>query len=419
MTPLLFKGDTTTFTGAGLGALPECTFCEVTEERNGIFECEFKYPVNGPMFRQIRPGCIVYVPYDVSGTKEPFDIYGFSVDITGMATFRARHISYRLNTVLYHPNYPFFGPLKNGRYGVLNPLNNVGAYYHLNHLRYGTPSFTGSGFSNVDSENPYVSIKTDKMMSLREILVGQENSIVGQAGAEIKWTALACTIYKRRGVDSTAVIRVGQNLSGITYEYDESDKVDAYIPYWIDPDADYIMKKYPLDLLPSNATSYPDGAVGAPSLYDHVYTHGDYFSAVPLDVSSVFDKQVTSSNPDGLPTADDVYDYACNEYRVKSIGKPYENLAIDFQPLWQSTEYSRYVAPAEKLKLCDTAQIVIPELGINKRMKICKTIWDVLQEKYTRLEFGSSQRTIFTVGYDNGTAEETAEGTVIIDDTPI
>lgn len=418
MTPLLFKGDATTFTGAGLGALPECTFCEVTEERNGIFECEFKYPVNGPMFRQIRPGCIVYVPYDVSGTKEPFDIYGFSVDITGMATFRARHISYRLNGIWWHPNYPILAQLINGNNGVCRELSNANNDY-VNCLRYGTPSFSGSGFSNVYYENPQIKIDMPKMMNLREILLGGDNSVVGQSGAEIKWNALQCTIYKRRGIDTTALIRIGQNLTGLTYEYDESDRRDAYIPYWIDQEANYIMNKYFMPYMPSRETTYPSDAIAAPCPHDQVYAYGGQFSAAALDVTSAFEKHVTDDNPDGLPTADDVYDYAYNEYHSKNIGRAYENLTIDFQPLWQSTEYSRYVAPAEKLKLCDTAQVFIPELGVNKRMKVCKTVWDVLQEKYTRLEFGSSQRTIFTVGYDNGTAEETAEGTVIIDDTPI
>lgn len=418
MTPLLFKGDATTFTGAGLGALPECTFCEVTEERNGIFECEFKYPVNGPMFRQIRPGCIVYVPYDVSGTQEPFDIYGFSVDITGMATFRARHISYRLNTVMYSPNVSIMGRLINGKYGPWGDFNRSDTFY-LNKLKHWTPEFRGSGFSNVESENPYVMVVPSKMMSIREILLGGENSITGQSEAEIKWDKLNCTIYKNRGVDTTEVVRVGQNLSGLTYEYDVSDVREAYIPYWtlrLEGSSDYTFFMYQM---PRDLRSYPDGAVGAPCVYDHVYTKCDTFSAAPLDVTSQFKRNVTDDNPDGLPTADDVYDYASNEYNSKHIGQAYENLTIDFRPLWQSSEYSRYVAPAEKLKLCDTAQVFIPELGIAKRMKICKTVWDVLQEKYTRLEFGSSQRTVYTVNYDNGTAEETAEGTVIIDDTPI
>lgn len=420
MTPLLFKGDATTFTGAGLGALPECTFCEVTEERNGIFECEFKYPVNGQMFRQIRPGCIVYVSCNVSGNKQPFDIYSFSVDITGMATFRAQHISYRTNRLMFHPNYPIGGTLKNGRTGVLTLLNGYNSLYNLNFLPYAiSPRCIAQGFSSVDTENPYIRIDMPKMMSYREIVMGGENSIIGQSGAEIRWDGIECIISKRRGKDSTAVIRIGNNLSGITYEYDVGDKRDAYIPYWIDQDADYVMNKYLMTDMQSVARSYPDGAIASPCVYDHVYTRGDRFTAAPLDVTGAFNKNVTDDNPDGLPTADDVYDYAYNEYHSKNIGQAYENLTIDFQPLWQSPEYSRYVAPAEKLKLCDTAQVFIPELGVNKRMKVCKTVWDVLQEKYTRLEFGSSQRTIFTVGYDNGTAEETAEGTVIIDDTPI
>lgn len=420
MIPKLFTGDTTSFTGAGLGWLPECTLCEVTEERNGIFECEFRYPVNGPMFKRIKPGCIVYVPHDVSGDKQPFDIYAFSVDITGMATFRARHISYRVDAIMMFPGYEISGYCYNGTNGVFIFFNNMDPYIPcLNKLRYGMPRFTASGFNPVYNENPYVKIVLKKMRSMRDVLMGGEESIVGQTNGEIKWDGLNCTLYKKRGAETTAVIRAGRDLAGFTYEYDESDKRDAYIPYWTDPNGDFLSNEYVMDMLPSSATSYPADAIGAPCVYDHVYVRGDYFTAAPLDVTSVFEKNVTDGNPGGLPTADDVYDYASNEYNSKHIGQAYENLTIDFQPIWQSPEYNQNTAPAEKLKLCDTAQLFVPELGVNKRMKVCKTVWNVLEERYTRLEFGSTQRSIYTVNSDSGTAEESQEGTVIIVDEDI
>ena len=43
MIPVLFKANATAFNTFGIGVLKDCTFCEVTEERNGAYECQLKY----------------------------------------------------------------------------------------------------------------------------------------------------------------------------------------------------------------------------------------------------------------------------------------------------------------------------------------------------------------------------------------
>ena len=54
MIPILFKADATSFTSFGIGVLRDCTSCEVTEERNGAYECVFKYPTNGQFYEEIK-----------------------------------------------------------------------------------------------------------------------------------------------------------------------------------------------------------------------------------------------------------------------------------------------------------------------------------------------------------------------------
>ena len=54
MIPILYKADATEFENYGIGALFECTLCEVTEERNGAFECTLKYPVSGILFSELK-----------------------------------------------------------------------------------------------------------------------------------------------------------------------------------------------------------------------------------------------------------------------------------------------------------------------------------------------------------------------------
>ena len=103
MIPILFDHSETAFTSNGICRLVDCIRCEVTEERNGVYECEFEYPVTGRHYDEITIDRIIYVTHDDSKQPEPFDIYKRSAPINGIVTFNAHHISYRLGNILLDP----------------------------------------------------------------------------------------------------------------------------------------------------------------------------------------------------------------------------------------------------------------------------------------------------------------------------
>ena len=103
MIPILYDKTETTFTSNGLGRLADCLRCIVTEERNGIYECEFDYPISGPKYDQIQEGQIIAVTHDDNGDIQPFDIYHRTAPIDGVVTFYARHISYRQIGITVEP----------------------------------------------------------------------------------------------------------------------------------------------------------------------------------------------------------------------------------------------------------------------------------------------------------------------------
>ena len=102
MIPILYENTETAFTTNGLGRL-NCIRCIVTEERNGIYECEFDLPVSDPMFEEVKIGRIIACTHDEEGDVQPFDIYKKSEPINGVVTFYASHISYRLNEITVEP----------------------------------------------------------------------------------------------------------------------------------------------------------------------------------------------------------------------------------------------------------------------------------------------------------------------------
>ena len=95
MIPILYEKTETAFISNGLGRLRDCISCIVSEERNGIYECDFEYPVDGANYDLIQVGRIIGVTHDDTGDIQPFDIVSFTKPIDGVVTFHCVHISYR------------------------------------------------------------------------------------------------------------------------------------------------------------------------------------------------------------------------------------------------------------------------------------------------------------------------------------
>src|SRR5699024_2795059 len=93
----------TEFDSFGLGVLSDCVSCAVTEERNGVFECEFQYPVSGLHYDLLQNDCLIKVK--PNETKEPqlFRIYQISKPLNGIVTCKAEHVSYRRNSTTESP----------------------------------------------------------------------------------------------------------------------------------------------------------------------------------------------------------------------------------------------------------------------------------------------------------------------------
>ena len=100
MIPILYESNETGFTSNGLGRLRDMIRCECTEERNGVYEVEFEYPVDGLHYSDILLGRIIAVEHDETGDIQPFDIYAYSKPFNGVVTFNARHISYRQSGIV-------------------------------------------------------------------------------------------------------------------------------------------------------------------------------------------------------------------------------------------------------------------------------------------------------------------------------
>lgn len=353
MIPILYDKTETSFVSNGLGRLASCIRCVVTEERNGIYECEFDFPISDPKYELIQEGQIIAVTHDDNGDIQPFDIYHRTAPIDGIVTFFARHISYRQIGITVEP---FTAS------GVANAIAGIKTNsYGSNPFTYATDKTTAGTYT--------VTVPS----SARALLGGEENSLLDVFGAgEYEFDKFDVHLWTRRGADTDVEIRYRKNLTDIEHDVDYTESYNGVAPYWygLAPDpADPDTEIETLVMLPEVAV------MASGQTYDGRDT------VLPLDLSDEFDEK---------PTVNALRTLATQKLNEADTLKPIENITVSFVQLWQTDEYAD-VAPLQKVGLCDTVSVIYPELGIDRTtVKVIKTVYNTLLDRYDEMELGDS-----------------------------
>ena len=339
MIPILYESTETEFISNGLGRLRDCISCEVTEERNGIYECEFEYPITGLHYSDILLGRIIAVEHDETGDIQPFDIYAYSKPFNGVVTFHAKHISYRQSGIVAACQIYFNGLIDLGFLRTFATPSNP--------FTYGS-NVAGTGLLPCADGTP---------RAVKEYLGGGDGSILATFGGEYEFNKFHVQLWEKRGVDRDITIRYGVNLTEFTDEVDYSESFNACVPYWS-----------------------KDGTVvkgNMVALDNYNYDGRDY--CVPLDLTDRFESQPTAAGLEVL---------AHNYLTANQPYLPSQNIKVDFIQLKNSDEYKKF-ADLEKCRLCDSVKVIFPLYDMEGRFKIVKIVWDVLSEKCKEMELGN------------------------------
>lgn len=342
MIPILYESTETQFTSNGLGRLVDTISATVTEERNGVYELEFEYPISGEKYDLIKEGRIVAVTHDETGDIQPFILYKRTATIDGKVKFNAHHLSYRLSNIVVKP-FTASGIVDAMAQIVPNSMN-------PNPFVFWTDKVVTSQFEN---ETP---------RSVRSLLGGERGSLLDVFGkGEYEFDKWTVKLHLNRGQDSGVTIRYGKNLSDITQEIDASGYYNAVAPYW----------------------KGEDETVTLPDLV--VLEDVDEIRAVPLDLTNEFEN---------APTQAELRDMAQTRLENSSGINISENIKADFVQLWQTEEYKEY-APLQRVRLCDTVTIIYEPLGVYSiQKKVICVKWNVLLDRYDEIELGDSQVTL-------------------------
>lgn len=366
MIPILYEHNEREFKTNGVGRL-NCTSCVVTEERNGVYECEFEIDMDDPIYSKIKRGMIIACTHDDRKDLQPFEIYGRTEPINGIVKFFAHHISYRLGKIILEP-YTAGSCAQALSLMNLHSVNN-------NPFTFWTDKETQAAFS------------VNVPQSVKATLGGVDGSILDTfGGGEYEFDKYAVKLHQSRGQDSGVDIRFGKNLTSFSRDEDGSGTYNAVAPFWYQSEGN-ILITLPERVVVSDSIEELTGALITHTREPLIDENGDDLiavyqadiEAVPLDLSDAFEEQ---------PTEAQIRAKAQAVVNGTDTQEADETIEIDFVALWQTEEY-KDVSPLQRLSLCDKANITHSKLGLHKyKAQIIKTEYDALKERYIRMTLG-------------------------------
>ena len=339
MIPILYEKTETAFVSNGLARLRDCISCICREERNGVYEVDFEYPVDGANYDLIQVGRIIGVTHDETGDVQPFDIVGFTKPIDGVVTFHCTHISYRQSYIVTR------GTGINSLAAAFNRLA-TSTVPSANPFTYWTDK-TSTGYCGCMDGTP---------RTVRQTLGGVEGSILDAYGGEYEWDKFTVKLWSSRGQMRDFSIRYGVNMLDYNEEYDSSGCYTSCLPYWTDGTT-VVVGSYQ-----SSGGTTPAGRV----------------QCIPLDVSEKFEDKPTSAqvNTIGLATMNE-----------QNPTIPSRNIEVSFVRLQDMGEFADF-QNLMQCKLCDTINVIFPDFNSSGNFKIVQTEWNVLTGKYESMQLG-------------------------------
>lgn len=339
MTPILYDGSTI------VGYLIDATTCVVTEERNGIYEMALTYPVTGPLFGEIKIDRYIKAKPNDTANLQLFRIYEVTKPISGIVTVNCEHVSYALS---HYPITSISADKRTAYQAVSAVMAAATAYMPTNPF-----VAVDTGWSATRSTYHYL------VGSARAALGGSDGSVLDVYGGEYEWDNYTIKLHQHRGTDTGVIIAYRKNMTDLKVTTSLETAYTALYPYAIKDD---------------NLITITGGTIPVQN------TSGISERVLIRDFSGDFgDADIT---PSALQTKAQTY------LTDNDINAPSMSMSVSFVHLWQSPEYAS-VRQLEMVSLCDTVTVRHEGLGVDVKLKVIKTVYDAIAERYQSIDLGS------------------------------
>lgn len=344
MSMILFPSGATTFETQGLGSIIDAISCNVHEVLNGEYELEMQYPITGLQYNNLQNRRIIYSKHDPYSDPQPFRIYRITRPMNGIISIYARHVSYDLAGI----------PV-----GVFDANNAQSAMQGMKNN-----SLVANPFLFETTMPTVANFSCQYPQPCRNLLGGQEGSILDVYGGEYEWDEWTVHLQSRRGLDNGVRITYGKNLIDIEQDENISNLKTGIVPYWINNENGEVIYSSPQ-------------IIQAPGEFN-------FSSVVPVDFGDKFESQPT---PEQL--ADAGQQYVTNN----KIGVPTVSIDLSFAQLEQYSLYESTEA-LERVRIGDTVYVFFAQLGINVSSRIVETNYDPILNRYNSVSVGSVRANI-------------------------
>ena len=364
MIPILYPEKEWQFGDNGLGRLADALSCEVTEERNGIYQLEMDYPVNGAHYDSIKLNTQIFaIPSATAEGGQPFVIEHIGVSIDNIAHIFATHVSYKMS---YYPVKPYKNKAAITAKAALNAvLNNV----------VGANSFTV-----VTDKTEKAVFSVEEPASLKSIMFGKDDSLLDMYGGTWEFDRYRATLKAARGRSTDVVIRYGKDLESIEYEASRENLFTGCLPYWKG----------------SAKQSGSDEQQDVFVIPDSVVL-SQYASLLPwrrdiaVDVTQMFEEGEVEK--DSQPTKQQVIEKGQQYLKENVTGTEDVTIKVELVPMWQAAG-NEYMRQFTTIGMCDEVTVYHAPLGLYYTGNVVKTVYDVLADRYTSLEIGLLKPTL-------------------------
>ena len=205
-----------------------------------------------------------------------------------------------------------------------------------------------------------------------EAMLG-ENGLVSKYGAELARDWYDVFLVRRVGNNTDVSIREKKNLTGISYDVDETDVVTRIMPTGEDTDG--------------NILYLPELYLDSPNI--NAYTHPKWIHLPVSEAKEVTDgdepKSKAQCYAEMRKAAQAEFDAGCD--------LPTVTLKVDFVNCSDAEEYKQYAALTD-IFLGDSVRVIARRIGVEVSMRMTQYTYDCLTRKYTSVTLGTAADTL-------------------------
>lgn len=353
MKPILYTADETAFASNGLGILSDAISCTVTQERNGSYELEMEYPLEGIHYEELALRRIILALPDSLSQTQPFRIYEISRPIGGTVTVYAQHVAYDLMGI------------------PVTPFTSTSAAEAMVKLK--SNAVTACPFDFWTDKSTVATMTVTVPSSIWSLLGGTDGGILDTYAGEYEFDRWSVKLHGSRGSNRGVSIRYGKNLTDLKQEENCANVYTGLYPYWTDSQG--------------NLMELPERIVSAEGTFG-------YTRILPYDFSQEWQEQ---------PTEEQLRAKAETYIKANKIGVPKVSLDVSFIQLAETEEY-KDLKLLEQVSLCDTVNVEFPSLGVSATAACIKVKFDCLTERIDSMEIGDAKSSFVDTILDTSAA---------------